>query len=35
MEMRAYPSDYLNIAQRKLGDMMAFADKTGGLDIDK
>ncbi len=35
MEMRAYPSDYLNIAQRTLGDMLDFAVNTCEMDIDK
>lgn len=35
MEMRAYPSDYLNTAQRIFGDMLDFAVNTCEMDIDK
>lgn len=34
MEMRAYPSDYLNSAQRILGDMLDFAVNTYNIEID-
>lgn len=35
MEMRAYPSDYLNMAQRVMGDMLDFAVNTCNMDIDE
>ena len=35
MEMRAYPDDYINLAQRILGDMFDFAINTCDMDIDE
>ena len=35
MEMRAYPDDYINLAQRILGDMFDFAVNTCDMDIDE
>lgn len=35
MEMRAYPSDYLDMAQRVMGDMLDFAVNTCDMDIDE
>lgn len=35
MEMRAYPSDYLDMAQRVMGDMLDFAVNTCNMDIDE
>ncbi len=35
MEMRAYPSDYLAMAQRIMGDMLDFAVNTCEMDLEK
>lgn len=35
MEMCAYPSDYLDMAQRVMGDMLDFAVNTCDMDIDE
>jgi len=35
MEMRAYPSDYLIMAQRIMGDMLDFAVNTCDMDLEK
>ena len=35
MEMRAYPSDYLAMAQRIMGDMLDFAVNTCEMELEK